>query len=138
MNQELHALALPAPPEVPSAIWYALSAAAIVAFYAFYIPIAPNRTERVKIYTAPAAGLLALWLFTATMDGVSTAILPPALAFMLPAFVLGSVGHRTQMRAIWKRQAAEGKEGNAPTAAMTLQLFLSLIAFGAVGLWFLI
>ncbi|MER8045843.1 hypothetical protein [Streptomyces sp. NPDC094032] len=129
-------LALPEPPSVPESAWYALSAVAIVMFYAFYISLAPNKTERIKIYIAPFAGLLALWVFTVAMEGVPSNILPPALAFMLPAFVLACVGHRKEMRATWKRQATEGQEGNAPSAAITLQLFLALAAFGALGIWF--
>ncbi|MGW8954666.1 hypothetical protein [Streptomyces sp. NPDC055709] len=137
MKQALQEPALLEPPVIPVFMWYALSAGAIATFYAYYAPLAPNKVERVKIYVAPMAGLFTLWIFTVTMEGISTRILPPALAFTLPAFVLGCVGHRENMRAIWKRQAIEGQEGNAPPPAITLQFLLSLTVFGALGIWFL-
>ncbi|MEV4434206.1 hypothetical protein [Streptomyces sp. NPDC049555] len=117
------------PPSLPLSVWWAFCVVSTAVFLVFFVTLMPTRAYKVQVCVAPAM----MMLFGALAASDAPEIYPLYGTAVL-GLVLGVVGHRkTLLKVI---QGQDKNEDVKLPVGLRVQLSLSLVIAGGLGLWF--
>ncbi|MEV0264129.1 hypothetical protein AB0I49_22700 [Streptomyces sp. NPDC050617] len=122
-------------PSIPLYAWWIISIVATLAFLIFFVTLMPIRKYKIQVCFAPVLGMT-FGVASALLKDMKLEELLPMYATALLVFPVGVLGHRREIRQkILNRSIHGERPEDKPSRALTAQITLSLVIFGALMAW---
>ncbi|MFQ6198540.1 hypothetical protein [Streptomyces sp. NPDC000405] len=117
------------PPSFPLYVWWTFNVVSTVVFLVFFVTLMPTRAYKIQVCVAPV-----MMMLFGVLAASGAPEMYPLYGTAVLALVLGVVGRRRELLKVIQGQ--ENGEDAKPPAGLGIQLALSLIVMGGIGLWF--
>ncbi|MER5218318.1 hypothetical protein ABT063_49515 [Streptomyces sp. NPDC002838] len=126
---------IPSAPELPLALWWVVAIVVSVGCVTFYRSVAANRTQEMMSIAGILVALFGVIIFGASHRFHLEQLLP-MYSSAVAAIWFAGVGHRPELRELYRISAESGDQHVRMSRPLTLQATASFAIILSLGVWF--